>query len=75
MEQRAQEFLDRIARLLEEPKVAMADDFRAFHLWDSLTAFAIRVLFRQKYSVELSAEELDGCRTVADLAKKAGVTE
>ena len=37
-----QEFLERVAGILEVPSVAPETDFRAGPLWDSLTAFALR---------------------------------
>ena len=36
------DFLRRMAEVLEVPLVGLDDDFRGFDLWDSLTAFAIQ---------------------------------
>ncbi len=69
----SQEFLDRVAGVLEVPSVTPDCDFRAGPLWDSLTAFALRVMIGQKYGRTLSAADLESCRTVADLMKAAGV--
>jgi len=68
-----QEFLERVAGILEVPSVAPETDFRAGPLWDSLTAFALRVMIHQRFGRELSAADLEKCRTVADLMAVAGV--
>jgi len=68
-----QEFLERAAGILEVPSVAPETDFRAGPLWDSLTAFALRVMIHQRFGRELSAADLEKCRTVADLMAVAGV--
>ena len=68
-----QEFLERAAGILEVPSVAPETDFRAGPLWDSLTAFALRVMIHQRFGRELSAADLEKCRTVADLMVAAGV--
>ena len=69
----AQEFLDRVAGALEVPSVSPDTDFRAGPLWDSLTAFALRVMIQQRFGKTLSAAELEKCKTVADLMAAAGV--
>ena len=69
----AQEFLDRVAGALEVPAVSPDTDFRAGPLWDSLTAFALRVMIQQRFGKALSAAELEKCKTVADLMAAAGV--
>jgi len=60
------DFLRRLAEVLEVPEVRAEDDFRGFDMWDSLTAFAIRVLIEQRYG-------LKAARTARDLAALAGV--
>ena len=69
----AQEFLDRVAGALEVPSVSPDTDFRTGPLWDSLTAFALRVMIQQRFGKTLSAAELERCKTVADLMTAAGV--
>lgn len=68
-----QEFLDRVAGILEVSSVTPGTDFRAGPLWDSLTAFALRVMVQQRCGRSLSADDIAGCRTVADLMSAAGV--
>lgn len=69
----SQEFLDRVAGVLEVPSVTPDTDFRAGPLWDSLTAFALRVMIGQRCGVSLSGEDLARCRTVGELMTAAGV--
>ena len=69
----AQEFLDRVAGALEVPAVTPDTDFRAGPIWDSLTAFALRVMIQQRFGKQLSAKDLASCKTVADLMDAAGV--
>ena len=69
----AQEFLDRAAGILEVPSVSPDTDFRTGPLWDSLTAFALRVMIQQRFGKTFSAAELEKCKTVADLMTAAGV--
>lgn len=71
----AQAFLDSVAGILEVPSVAPGTDFRAGPLWDSLTAFALRVMISQKCGRDLSAADIAACRTVADLMAAAGVAK
>jgi|P1105metagenome_2_1110788.scaffolds.fasta_scaffold04349_4 acyl carrier protein len=71
----ANEFLDRTAGLLEVPSVTPETDFRAGPLWDSLTAFALRVMIDQRCGRRLSGADIESCRTVADLMKAAGVAQ
>lgn len=67
------EFLERIAEVLEVPSVTPDDDFRAVPMWGSLVGFAIVVMCEQRYGRRLTAEDFARCRTVADLARAAGV--
>ncbi len=69
----AQEFLERTARILEVPSVTPDTDFRAGPLWDSLTAFALRVMIDQRCGKRLSGVDIEACKTVSDLMKAAGV--
>ena len=73
MSMNQQTFLDRVAGILEVPSVGPDTDFRAGPLWDSLTAFALRVMISQKCGRTLSGADIDACRTVADLMAAAGV--
>ncbi len=71
----AKEFLERTAGILEVPSIDPDADFRAGPLWDSLTAFALRVMIDQRCGKKLSGADIESCRTVSDLMKAAGVEE
>lgn len=75
MDSKLQEFLDRLAEVLEVPSVTLDGDFRAVPMWSSLTGFAVMVMFDLEYGCGLSADELKAMRTVRDLAVKAGVLD
>ena len=68
-----QKFLERLAEVLEVPSIGPEDDFRAVPMWGSLVGFSVMLMFDLEYGVELTAAELKAAKTVADLAKKAGV--
>lgn len=68
-------FLERLAEVLEVPSVALGDDFRMVPMWSSLVGFSVMLMFDLEYGVELTAAELKAAKTVADLAKKAGVLD
>ena len=67
------EFLDKVAAVLEVPSVMPATEFRAVEGWCSLMAFGLLVLLDQTYGKTLAVEDFMGLRTVADLAAVAGV--
>lgn len=73
MDAELQSFLDRLAETLEVPSVALTDDFRTVPMWSSLVGFSVMVMFDLEYGKALTAEELKQAKTVADLARKAGV--
>ncbi len=68
-----QEFLAKVAGILEVPSVDAATDFRATDGWCSLKAFGLLVMLDQDYGKTLSIEGFLALRTVADLAAVAGV--
>lgn len=69
-----QEFLEKVAEVLEVPAVQPGDDFRAVPMWGSLTGFALVVMIEQRYGKRLTAADFAPLRTVADLASAAGVS-
>lgn len=69
-----QEFLSRVAEVLEVPAVRPEDEFRSVPMWGSLTGFALAVMLEQSYGRRLTAADFANLRTVADLAAAAGVT-
>lgn len=73
MDAKVQEFLDRLAEVLEVPSIGIDDDFRSVPMWSSLVGFSVMVMFDLEYGRGLAADELKGARTVRDLARYAGV--
>ena len=68
-----QQFLERVAEVLEVPSVAPDFEFHAAPGWSSLMGFALLVLLDQAYHVRIGVDDFLRLRTVADLAEAAGV--
>lgn len=68
-----EEFLAKIAEILEIDSVTADFKFRSIDEWDSLKGFSIIVLMEQDYGKEMSVEQFLACETVEELAKFAGV--
>lgn len=60
-------FYERLAVVLEEDAVKADDVLTSFEQWDSLTALSVVAMIEEHYSVNVSAEELAGARTVGAL--------
>ncbi len=69
-----EEFLVKVASVLEVPSVTPGTDFRAVDGWCSLKAFGLLVMLDQDYGRTLSIDGFLALRTVADLAAAAGVS-
>ena len=67
------EFLDKVAAVLEVPSVTPDTDFRAVEGWCSLMAFGLLVMLEQHYGKTLAVEDFQKLWTVADLASAAGI--
>ena len=68
-----EEFLSKIAEILEVESVAPDFKFRSIDEWDSLKGFSIIVLMESDYGKEMPVDTFLACETVEDLAKFAGV--
>ena len=68
-----EEFLTKIAEILEVDSVTPEFKFREIDEWDSLKGFSIIVLMEKDYGKEMSVETFLVCETVEDLAKFAGI--
>ncbi len=68
-----QQFLERVAEVLEVPSVTADFAFRSAPGWSSLMGFALLVMFEQTYGVRISVDDFLKLQTVADLARAAGV--
>ena len=67
------EFLTKVADILEVNSVTPEVEFRTVGDWDSLKGFSIIVLMEQDYGKIMSVEAFLACNTVHDLASFAGV--
>ncbi len=67
------EFLVKVASILEVPSVSADADFRAVEGWCSLKAFGLLVMLDQEYGRTLSIDDFLDLHTVADLAAAAGI--
>ena len=67
------EFLEKIAEILEVESVKPEFAFRTIEEWDSMKGFSIIVLMEADYGKPMSVEEFMKCEKVSDLAKFAGV--
>ena len=67
------EFLDKVAEILEVDSVDANFEFRSVAEWDSMKGFSLIVLLESDYGKQMSVNDFMGCQTVADLANFAGV--
>lgn len=51
----------------DEITVDMETKFRELPTWDSLTGMSVLVMIKDEYGVDMPAEELKRCNTVADI--------
>jgi acyl carrier protein len=65
------EFCEQIAVILDEAEVKESDELADFAAWDSLSVLSTIAMLDSKYGVNLTAMDLKGVRTVADLWKLA----
>ena len=68
------EFLDKIAAVLEEP-VRPETRFRELPDWSSLKAFGVLVTLENDFGRPMTIDEFRQLNTVADLARAAGVAQ
>jgi acyl carrier protein len=62
-----EKFEGNIAEILEVEMVEMEDDLTSFACWDSLTILSIIVFAGERYSVSLTASEINRAGTVGGL--------
>jgi acyl carrier protein len=63
------EFLDKIAKILEVEGVSDADDLKAFPQWDSLTVLSVIAMLDADYGVNLRAADLQEAASAGALWK------
>jgi acyl carrier protein len=61
------EFLKKIAEILEVESVNSADDLRAFPQWDSLAVLSVIAMLDANYGVNLRAADLQEASSVGAL--------
>ena len=61
------EFLNKIAAILEVDCVNETDDLKAFSQWDSLSALSVIAMVDASYGMTLQAADLQAVGTVGEL--------
>lgn len=61
------EFLEKIAGILEVEAVKEADDLKAFPQWDSLAVLSVIAMLDSNYGVNLRAADFQTVTTASDL--------
>ena len=61
------EFLKKIAEILEEDEIKETDDLKSFAQWDSLSVLSVIAMLDAKYGVNLRAPDFQPINTVGDL--------
>jgi acyl carrier protein len=61
------EFLTRIAKILEVENVSEADEFKAFPQWDSLSVLSVIAMLDASYGVNLQAADIGAVKSVGEL--------
>lgn len=61
------DFLDRVANILEVPEVAAELEFRSVPGWGSMMGFALFVMLEDEYGARMTPEHFRELKTVSDL--------
>ena len=61
------EFLTKIASILEVDDVAETDEFKAFPQWDSLSVLSVIAMLDAGYGVNLRAADFGTIKNIGDL--------
>ena len=67
------EFLDRVANILETSAVTPELEFRSVRGWGSMMGFALFIMLEDEYGVKLTPEQFRELKTVSDLMRLARV--
>ena len=67
------EFLDRVANILETPAVTPELEFRSVSGWGSMMGFALFIMLEDEYGAEITPERFRGLNTVDELMAIAGL--
>ena len=63
------DFLNRIAVILEAEELKESDDLKSFPQWDSLSVLSVIAMLDSSYGVSLHANDLKDVGTAGDLWK------
>ena len=66
------DFLGRVADILEVPEVMPELEFRSVPGWGSMMGFALYIMLEDEYGVKITPERFRGLKTLADLMSEAG---
>ncbi|HSU52588.1 MAG TPA: acyl carrier protein [Candidatus Dormibacteraeota bacterium] len=61
------EFLKKLAEVLEVPELKESDELKAFPQWDSLAVLSVIAMLDSNYGVNLRAADLGAVTSAADL--------
>lgn len=61
------EFLKKIAEILEEDAIKETDDLKSFAQWDSLSVLSVIAMLDANYGVNLHAADFEQMSTAGDL--------
>jgi acyl carrier protein len=61
------EFLSKIAGILEVPEVKPTDELKVFPQWDSLSVLSVIAMLDSQYGLNLHASDLKQAATAGDL--------
>ena len=67
------EFLDRVAGVLEVPSVTPELEFRSVPGWGSMMGFALYIMLEDEYGAKMSPERFRELKTVGELLSAAGL--
>lgn len=62
-----QEFLKKIAEILEEDEIKETDQLKSYPQWDSLSVLSVIAMLDAGYGVNLRAQEFENINTAGDL--------
>ena len=63
------EFLSKIASILEVENVSESDELKAFPQWDSLSVLSVIAMLDASYGVNLRAADFGPVKSISDLWK------
>ena len=62
-----EEFLKKIAEILEEDKLDESDELKSYPQWDSLSVLSVIAMLDANYGVNLRAAEFENIKTAGEL--------